>query len=135
MRNALENDGSGWLAKAFSPLFALSFNWDESQERYTSEDGSQIEGVEMPSNGWELTILNVLSMRRGEYAVQPSLMEPMMVDRRTKGWGVSFDVPGVGGFHFDRSRVELATPEFGDHEPTSAGFWINPLALWKTVNP
>jgi hypothetical protein len=128
----LETGRRGWLGDALSPLLSLGFNWDDSQESYVDETGSETDGTRFPSHGWELTLLNVLSVRRGEYYTWSGPPEARSnVERDTSGWGLSFDVPGVGGIHYDRARVELASSDLSDHEPTAFGFWVDPVGLWR----
>ena len=127
----LDSKGAGWLGEALSPLFSLGFNWDNSQETYVDEGGVESEGLLLPSHGWELTLLNVISVRRGEYDTWNDFQNPIVTERSTSGWGLAFDVPGIGGLHYDRAAVEVPAPGLSHHEPTAFGFWVDPIGLWN----
>ena len=131
----LDSKGVGWLGEALSPLLALGFNWDNSQDTYVVEEGgAKREGLLLASQGWELTLLNVVSIRRGEYdAWDGPLDDFTTADRSTSGWGLALDVPGIGGVHYDRATVEIPAAGLADHEPTAFGFWVDPIGLWNVI--
>lgn len=130
----LEARRASWLASALSPMLALGAAWDRERNVYEWYGGTVVEGPERRHVGLELTILNVLSLRSGEFEVQDDFGGPRYIVN-TWGYGVGFEVPGLGGVHYDRAEVMPLSTARTYVEPTSFGFWVNPIGIVRAFQP
>jgi hypothetical protein len=121
----LEARNASWLAGAFSPIVSVGLAWDQKQQTYGTA-----ESEELGSNGVEITLFNVFTLRTGEYEAFSGGDE--VTDLNTWGYGLGFHVQGLGGVYFDRAEVELASG-LDNHEPTAFGFWVDPPGLWRAL--
>ncbi len=93
----LRSSRLAFLVESLSPLF--SFGW--SNQRITTVF-PRIDG-RINNSGWELTILNVFTLREGE------IKDPEgHIRGSTTGWGLGFEHKELGGFRYDRAEVPQA---------------------------
>jgi hypothetical protein len=130
VESELEARDAPWLASALTPLLSVGFAWDEYQGTYREPGGVESEGPEFHSDGIEVTLFNVFSIRRGAYDVL--IDEGEANTRNTWGYGLGFHVPQLGGVYFDRGEVSLVAG-LANHEPTAFGFWVDPPGLWRAL--
>jgi hypothetical protein len=133
VRTDLEARGADWVASALTPILAVGLAWDEEQETYEAAGGTERRGLELGSHGIEITLFNVLTLRNGEYETWNDFQNIEETTRSTWGWGLGFQVEGLGGVYFDRAQVQSAAAEFSNHEPTTFGFWMDPRGLWRKL--
>ena len=125
----LEARDTSWLASALSPILSVGLAWDKEQQTY-----GDAEGLELGSNGVEVTVFNVFSIRNGSYETIPNFQNPETADRNTWGYGLGFHVQGLGGVYFDRGEVALPASGLGNQTPTAFGLWVDPPGLWRAFH-
>jgi hypothetical protein len=130
LESALESNSVSWLGSALVPMLAVGLAWDQTQETYRFLPTYELEGANERKFGYEIVILNVLAIRRGEYEVEP-LPEFSRIIRQTRGFGLGFQVPGIGGFYFDRAEDEWSRAK---DETDAFGFWVDPPGLWRALH-
>jgi hypothetical protein len=124
----LRDRGLDLVVRSLTPLIQFGAAWDRTKGT-PDEDP-----VYAYNRGWELTVANVYSIRRGhdDYRVG---------NRRgnTSGWGLGFRLGGYAGFRYDedttpRNRIRSET---GWHEALHQSWTVqvDPLAIWREVRP
>lgn len=105
---ALETAPS-WLRDAIAPLLAFTYTqqdivpgyrWTGTEYEYARDDSGDFDEE---GRGWELSLLNVLHLRRGHVEVPYG-----EIDGDTEGWGVSLQAGRWGGFRYDEATVPQA---------------------------
>jgi hypothetical protein len=112
LSSALERDGLGWLDRTVSPMLSFGAAWDEYRQEYLSstfaDPTPRLRTSDSDYRGWELTFLQVLSLRRG------TVHDPDgSIHGTTTGWGVGASLAGALSVRYDHATVPQAT------DPTS----------------
>ena len=132
--SAVEDDlvarDASWLAGVLTPILSVGLAWDEQKETYRAANGVEREGPEFHSDGMEVILFNVFSIRSGAYDIL--IDEGETTTRNTWGYGLGFHVPRFGGVFYDRGEVSLWSG-LANHEPTAFGFWVDPPGLWRSL--
>ncbi|MEP7224660.1 MAG: hypothetical protein ABI783_06855 [Actinomycetota bacterium] len=123
---SLEDARLGWLARSLSPAFSLGAAWEDQTERFSTRGASTDESA-IDKHGWELTLLNIVSMRRGHYSDPDG-----SIDGPTTGWSVGFALVGVAGFRYDRATVPQALDLAKVHRKAWS-FFIDPLRAMREL--
>lgn len=98
-----------WLRDGIAPLVAFTYTqqenvpgyrWAGTEYEYARDDSGDFDDEGW---GWELSLLNVLHLRRGHY-------EALWgdIDGDTEGWGVSVPLGRWGGVRYDEATVPQA---------------------------
>ena len=126
MRQNLESTGLGWLVDSLTPLISFGYAdqtiepgiiWDADADEYLYEHDTRGLSDEN-STGWELTIANVWSMRRGHRTA------PGQIDGDTEGSSLGFTIGGIGGVRWDKATVPQATG-LGNVEREAFTVWVD----------
>jgi hypothetical protein len=115
-----------WLTESLTPLLSLGVAWDRNRARGRYPvSGEEWEQNEIKSWGWELTVANVFSLRRGHIENPDGLIEG-----DTSGWSLGFRVLDFAGFRYD--KAETPRPE-GQEDLERKGWTIffDGLSLWR----
>jgi len=117
--------GPEWLWKGFSPLLSVGLANDHSS--IGPPGGTyDTEGV-----GWELTVANVFSLRRGHYE---DFVGSIIDD--TEGWGVGLPIGDVAGVRYDFARFPQARNSgLPDVERRAASGWVDVIRVWRLMRP
>ena len=122
IENSMREGDVGFLVHALSP--ALAFGWSNQQ---TTQACLNLRERDIDNAGWELTILNIFTIRRGD-------IDDPNGDIRgsTSGWGVGFELEGLGGFRYDRAEVPQAS---GLDRVERSGFMVtlDPVGIYKKI--
>ena len=108
LTRAMEDDNLAWLARSLSPTISFGAAWDDNTQHYVGYD--YLTGESFPAHsditksGWELTLLNVFSLRHG-HVTDPD----GQIDGDTDGWSLGYAMSGVAGFRYDQAKVPQAT--------------------------
>ena len=86
-----------------TPLVSVGYASDHSEETLLRE-GTRTTLFEIDQAGFELTLLRVFSIRRGNWQDLEG-----GIDGETTGWSLGLDVEGIGGFRVDRATRPQAT--------------------------
>jgi hypothetical protein len=122
---SLENAHLDWLARSLSPAISFGAAWEDQTERYDTVSGPGESAID--KDGWELTLLNVVSIRRGHYSDPDG-----GVDGPTKGWSAGFALAGAVGFRYDRATVPQAEGLTRLHRKAWSVF-VDPLRIAKEL--
>jgi len=115
--------GPTWIWEGLRPL--VSFGMADDHARI----GVESSRYETDSNGWELTIANVFSLRGGHY--QDLLGD---IDGDTDGWGVGIPIGQIAGVRYDFARVPQARDsDLGELERHSASAWVDVMRIWRST--
>jgi hypothetical protein len=123
-----------WLGRSLSPAVSFGATWERNTLKYEGYDylsGSTFPAESRITNrGWELTLLNVFSVRRGHVADPDG-----NVRGTTDGWGVGYTFDGIAGVRYDKAKVPQATdPETGqrlaDVHRRGWTVFFDPLRAW-----
>lgn len=115
--------GPTWLWEGLRPLVSFGMADDHA------EIGTESSRYETDSNGWELTIANVFSLRGGHY--QDLLGD---IDGDTDGWGVGIPIGPFGGVRYDFAHFPQArNSDLGDLERHSASAWVDVMRIWRST--
>lgn len=105
---ALEN-APAWLRESIAPLVAFTYTqqdivpgyrWTGTEYEYARDDSGDFDENGW---GWELSLLNVLHVRRGHYEALWG-----EIDGDTEGWGISVPAGRWGGVRYDKATVPQA---------------------------
>lgn len=101
-REVLEGTTFEPIADLITPL--LQFGWvDEHQAEGVGSGGDRTNEFEVDLSGWEITILDIISMRGGSYEDPTG-----QIDGDTEGWSVGFQWDGIGGIRYDSATYPQA---------------------------
>mgnify|MGYP006863439166 CR=1 FL=1 len=110
-RSATPDHDTGWFAESLTPL--LSFGYTDQSlepgiiwnaETYDYSYGHDTSGLyDERSTGWELTLANIWSIRRGHWRGTGE------IDGDTRGSSIGFTMAGYGGVRWDKATVPQAT--------------------------
>lgn len=98
-----------WLREGIAPLVAFTYTqqknvpgyrWTGTEYEYARDDSGDFDDEGW---GWELSLLNVLHLRRGHYEALWG-----EIDGDTEGWGISVPAGRWGGFRYDEATVPQA---------------------------
>ena len=112
-----------WMADAFLPLFSFGATWESSKYR---PDGSAPVSSKVTRSGWEATIANFFTLRRGH------IDDPVgTVVGDTWGWGMGLDVAHVAGVRYDRASVPQS--KYLKERVVRNGLvvFFDPIETWK----
>jgi hypothetical protein len=105
----LMESAPAWLREGLAPLLAFTYTqqknvpgylWTGTDYEYERDDSGDFDDEGW---GWELSLLNLLHLRRGHY-------EALWgdIDGDTEGWGVSVPLGRWGGVRYDEATVPQA---------------------------
>lgn len=127
-RHALRTGGAGWLGEVIQPLLRWGYAWDRPRMSLRDPDTGEVEsGPRFEEQGWEVTVLNLVTLRRGR-------VEDWGGQRfghgKTEGWGFGLELGTLGGFRYD----EATTPQsegLADVHRKGVSVWLDPVAIWR----
>lgn len=99
----LEQTPLAGIAEWLTPLVAFGYASDTVEESVLLDGVREVE-AEPEHSGFEVTLLGVLTMRRGTWEDQAD-----SISGDTSGWSVGLNAPGIGGFRYDRASRPQAT--------------------------
>ena len=126
IRRGLGKVRLGWLVESLTPLVSFGYAdqliepgiiWDDDAGDYRYEHDTSGRYDEK-STGWELTIANIWSMRRGHAEGWGG------IDGDTSGSSLGFKLAGIGGARWDKATVPQATG-LRDVERESWTVWVD----------
>jgi len=118
-------DRAGWLIQAVTPLLSFGVT-REASRRFV---GAVEQGRFVERKGWELTVLNVFSLRHGH------VDDPTIAIREdTSGWGVGFQYRDLGRIQFDHASVPLSGYLASPMKPNGVSVWVDPVRLWNRLH-
>ena len=130
LNDRLNSAGMGWLADMLTPLVSWGKAWDRTTaSMVNSETGGRVTEGEIELSGWELTLGNVFTIRRGRIDEPSDFYYPLHGE--TTGWGVGFE-SRFGGLRYDRATVPQEA-DLGALHPKAFDVWINPLAVVRAL--
>jgi hypothetical protein len=116
--------GIRWLLDSLTPLLSWGVAWDNNQAHgITPATGEEWEEGEIKNSGWELTVANIFSLRRGHVDNPDG-----RIDDSSSGWSLGFRFIDIAGFRYDKAKV----PRPEGHEKVERegySFFIDGLAL------
>jgi hypothetical protein len=128
-RRGFRKAGLGWIVESLTPL--VSFGYTDQ----VSEPGVKLDAAgdyfyghdtsghfDITSTGWELTVANIWSVRRGHYD------GPDGLGGDTEGASLGFELDGVGGARWDKATVPLPG-DLGETDRESWTVWIDLAGL------
>ena len=125
MPAAMRNTGGTMrraLIEGLTPLVGLTGAVDHSDIGAGSVINYRTDG-----SGYELTIANVLSYRRGHYEDATGQIED-----DTWGWGVGLPLGSLGGARYDDAHIPQARDSGLQRVHRSqVTAWIDPIAVWR----
>jgi hypothetical protein len=108
LERGLQDRHLAWLERSLRPAVSLGGAWDRNTIDYQGYD--YLTATTFPARsyivnrGFELTLLNVFSLRRGHVSDPDG-----SVHGTSTGWGVGFAYEGALGFHYDHARIPQAS--------------------------
>lgn len=124
----LDEHGLGLVAESLTPLLSFGQAWDRLLPSVPDPDSrDRFQDTEIEQSGWELTICNVFSIRRGR------MDEPSGdIHGDTSGWSLGFRFADIGGFRYDRATIPQSTV-LGNVERKGYTFFVDPVELWRLL--
>jgi len=118
---ALEESGADWLVAMLTPLVSFGMAWDTSKENDPRGES------EVHYSGWELTFLNMVTIRRG------NIDNPTgdVIDT-TEGWGLGVRLGDVAGFRWDEATTPQAS-SLGDVHREGFSTFVDVVALFAVL--
>ena len=127
-RRALERRGMGWLPNWISPVVQWGKAWDrEVPMILDAATDAHVTGSTIKDEGWELTFLNIYSIRRGRMEDPEGL-----VIGNTSGWSLGLQFKDIAGFSYDEATVPQSLFLRPVHRK-AATFFVNPIRLWSVL--
>lgn len=122
-------NGHGWLTALLTPLVSFGKAWDREQLNvFDTESGSLQRGPTTRKEGWELTLANIYTIRRGH------VNEPNgQIFGNTDGWGLGFRLGDLAAFRYDRATI----PQYVELGRVTRQAWqvsFDPLAIWQVAH-
>jgi hypothetical protein len=130
LRRGFRNVGLGWVVDSLTPLISFGYTDEVSEPgvRFdTNRDGYYYThdtsgDFDITSTGWELSVANIWSIRRGHYN------GPDGLGGDTEGGSLGFKIDGIGGARWDKATVPQAAG-LADIERESWTVWIDLAGL------
>ncbi len=127
-QQALRERGLGWLPAWISPLISWGKAWDRELPMIRDPTtGDRLLGSEIKDSGWELTLANIYSIRRG------------WIDDRvgtvvggTSGWSLGLQLRDWMGFSYDRATVPQSIYLKPVHRKAFT-VYVDPIKAWAAV--
>jgi hypothetical protein len=133
VNDRLSSAGMGWLAKMITPFISWGKAWDRSTpSRRDPGTGQRLTQGEVKLSGWELTLCNVFTIRRGR-TDDPSDVE-RGIHGPSSGWGIGLRSAQLGGFRYDRATGPTSEDLDWEIESKAFNVWINPLGVWRALD-
>ncbi len=107
----------GWLADAMVPAIQFGRVDGTTEVRTPQADDPEIRDQDIDGDGWELTLLNVFSIRRGHVDDGG-----LAIEGDTEGWGVRLPLGPYGHVQYDSATLPPPGDLTEDLEP--AGFAV-----------
>jgi len=128
-QEALGSRGFGWLPAWITPLVSWGKAWDKEVPMIfdPATRGHQV-GTRIEKSGWELTLANIYSIRRGR------IDDPVgTVQGTTSGWSLGLHLKDLAGFSYDRATVPQSK-FLGPVHRKAITFYVNPIEAWSAVH-
>lgn len=128
--DAFDKERSGLVSRTLTPL--LSFGRCSDRHRASAPDldepGERRRDGKIEESGWELTVANIWTIRRGHI----NDVEGTIVGD-TRGWGVGFHLGDIAGYRYDEATVPQSI--YLDEDVHRRGWeaWVDPIAIWRTL--
>jgi hypothetical protein len=115
--------GPSWVWDGFRPLVSLGYAKDHSRI------GVSASRYETDGSGFEMTFVNVVSLRFGHYEDLTG-----QIDGDTRGWGVCLPIGQIAGVRYDEATTPQARNSGLPHvKHKAASGWIDALRIWRGV--
>jgi hypothetical protein len=120
-------------ARGLEPALSLGGTWERIKLEYQGYDPSTMTfgpaSSRIASHGYEVTVLNVFSYRRGHVSDPDG-----SIDGAASGWSLGYTFAHAVGFRYDRARIPQASdPSTGvalsDVHRRAWSVFVDPLAL------
>jgi hypothetical protein len=130
-QDALAQRGLGWLPAWTTPLVSWGKAWDKELPMILDPaTGSHLPGTEVEYSGWELTVANIYSIRKG-WVDDPA----GTVQGPTTGWGLGLHLKNIAGFSYDHATVPQSKYLTARVDRKSVSFYVSPLEAWRSLHP
>jgi len=127
VREGLESRSLGWLAPGLEPMIAVAYAYDNADV----SAGGASPSYETTGQGFEVTLGNIVSLRRGSYEDKTGY-----IDDTTWGWSLGFRLGEFGGIRYDRAEFpQAANSGLEDLDREAFSAWLDPFALWSVARP
>ena len=113
----------GALARGLSPFVSIGFARDQAK----NDAGAGSRAYETEGIGYEVTIANVVAVRRGGYEDRTG-----DIDGATDGWSVGLPIGPWGAVRYEQATFPQASG-LEDVTRRAVTAWVNPLAMWRSV--
>jgi hypothetical protein len=113
----------GWLPAWISPILSWGKAWDKELPMVLTPDEGHVPGPRAEKSGWEITVANIYSIRRGRIDDPASF-----VAGKTSGWGLALHLKNVAGVCYDRATI----PQAGFLAPVdrkALALYVNPITV------
>jgi len=121
LTQALETHGLGIVARSLTPSVGLVMAWDQNKQAWPAVDRP----VEV--SGWEVTLCNIYSIRNGRIDDDDG-----KIHGDTRGWGLGFNLAGIGGFRYDKATVPKAE-DLGNEERSGYTLFVDPMGVYRGI--
>ena len=127
-QEALRSKGFGWLPQWITPLVQWGKAWDREVPMIPDPaTGTHSSRTRIQKDGWELTLANIYSIRRGR------IDDPAgMIQDATSGWSLGLHLKNLAGFSYDRATVPQSVFLRPVHRKAFT-FYVNPLGAWSAL--
>ncbi len=128
-QKALESEGLGWLPAWITPFVSWGKVWDKETPMILDRAaGTGQTGTRVQKKGWELTLANIYTIRRG-WIDDPA----GTIQGKTTGWGLGLHVKNLAGFSYDEATVPQSI-YLGRVHRKSFTLYANPIEAWGAVH-
>jgi hypothetical protein len=118
---AFESHGLGVVAESLMPLISVGTAWDRSKMVWP------LKGTPVETSGWEITLANIYSIRRGRIDDPDG-----KIHGDTRGWGLGLMIADLGGFRYDSASVPLAE-DLGRRERAGYTLFLDPIRIYHRL--
>ncbi len=119
---ALRSRGLGWLPAWITPLVQWGKAWDREVPMIRDETtGAHMSGTRVEKSGWEITIANIYSIRRGRIDDPDGT-----IHGKTSGWSVGLHLGNLMGLSYDRATIPQSV-FLGPVHRKALSFYIDPI--------
>jgi len=121
--DALRARRLGWLPSWVTPLLVWGKAWDREVPMVLDPASGHLRGERAEKSGWEMTIANIYSIRRGRIEDPAAFTEG-----RTSGYSLGLHLKNVAGICYDRATI----PQAGFLAPAhrkALTLYVNPVTL------